>query len=423
MNKLKYLFYKDFLLLIRDVAGLLLMFLMPVILVVLMTLLQDSTLNVVKDTHVPLLLVNNDKGELGKIIEEEITRTGIFDVTGLVKGRKPGLEELEKEVASSHYMMGIYIPENTTESIRANVAEYVLAAFSGEEEMPPIKKVDLTVFIDPTTKTSFFTAVTSTLQEKAQKVQFEFILSQMTEQVNNMSPIPFNTKGFTGDQVNIEIRNARLEGKDIVPNSVQHNVPAWSLFAIFFIVVSLAGSIIREREGGSFSRLLTMPCSYTEYLLSKALVFTLVALIQFAIMLLMGMYVLPYFGLESLNPGTSFPALFILALSCAFAAIGYGIAIGNLARTDQQSSVFGAISVVIMAAVGGVWVPSFLMSDVMKNISLLSPMHWGLSGFYDIFLRDAGVVAILPESAALFGFGAVCFALAVGYNHKYRIDI
>jgi ABC-2 type transport system permease protein len=148
-----------------------------------------------------------------------------------------------------------------------------------------------------------------------------------------------------------------------------------------------------------------------------------VALIQFAIMLLMGMYVLPYFGLESLNPGTSFPALFILALSCAFAAIGYGIAIGNLARTDQQSSVFGAISVVIMAAVGGVWVPSFLMSDVMKNISLLSPMHWGLSGFYDIFLRDAGVVAILPESAALFGFGAVCFALAVGYNHKYRIDI
>lgn len=101
MNKLKYLLYKDFLLLIRDVAGLLLMFLMPVILVVLMTLLQDSTLNVVKDTHVPLLLVNNDKGELGKIIEEEITRTGIFDVTGLVKGRKPGLEELEKEVASS----------------------------------------------------------------------------------------------------------------------------------------------------------------------------------------------------------------------------------------------------------------------------------------------------------------------------------
>jgi hypothetical protein len=48
--------------------------------IVLMTLLQDSTLNVVKDTHVPLLLVNNDKGELGKIIEEEITRTGIFDV-------------------------------------------------------------------------------------------------------------------------------------------------------------------------------------------------------------------------------------------------------------------------------------------------------------------------------------------------------
>ncbi|HBG54088.1 MAG TPA: ABC transporter permease, partial [Rikenellaceae bacterium] len=43
MRKFRFLLYKDYLLLKRDTAGLLLMFLMPAILVVLMALLQDST--------------------------------------------------------------------------------------------------------------------------------------------------------------------------------------------------------------------------------------------------------------------------------------------------------------------------------------------------------------------------------------------
>ncbi len=76
-----------------------------------------------------------------------------------------------------------------------------------------------------------------------------------------------------------------------------------------------------------------------------------------------------------------------------------------------------------MAAIGGIWVPVFLMSDMMQKISLLSPMRWGISAFYDIFLRNAGVVSILPESAALLLFGILSFIIAVTYNHKYRVDI
>lgn len=423
MSKLKYLLYKDLLLLVRDIAGMLLMFLMPVVLVILMSLLQDSTLNSVRDAKVPILLVNKDTGELGKAVESEIFRTGIFDVSKDVDGVVPSIDQLEKAIASSRFVLGIYIPENTTDDIRLNVAKYVSAAFNGVETTAEHIPVDFTVYIDPTTKSSFNSTVMSTLKEKAQKIQFEYIMKEITKQVNLLSPVPISSNSFSGDQVRIEVKSAHLEGNDIVPNSVQHNVPAWSLFAIFFIVISLSGSIIKEREEGSFSRLLTMPCSYTEYLLSKAIIYTIVAMLQFAIMLLIGVYLLPYFGLESLNLGSSFVALGLLALSSAFAAIGYGIAIGNIARTYQQSSVFGSMSVVIMAAIGGVWIPLFLMSETMRTISLLSPMHWGISGFYDIFLKDAGMMAILPESAALLMFGALCFIIAVAYNHKYRMDI
>lgn len=423
MSKFRYLLYKDLLLLVRDIAGLLLMFLMPVLLVILMSTLQESTLNVVNDVHVSLLLVNKDKGELGAAIDKEISGSGIFDITREIDGHSPSREEVEKAVASSNFLLGIYLPSDATEKIKSNVQKYVVCAFNGIETLPAQDSVDLSIFIDPTARASFHTVIMSTLKEKAQKVQFEYILREITTEVNKLSPIPVSINQFSGDQVSIKSKFAKLEGNKIVPNSVQHNVPAWTLFAIFFIVISLSGSIIQEREEGSFTRLLTMPCSYSEYLLSKAIVYIIVALLQFTVMLFIGVYILPLFGLESLKLGSSFIALFALALSAAIAAIGFGIAIGNVAVTNQQSAVFGSISVVIMAAVGGIWVPMFLMSETMQTISKLSPMNWGLSGFYGLFLRNEGLKAVLPECFALSLFGVICFYFAVLYNRRHRLNL
>ena len=181
----------------------------------------------------------------------------------------------------------------------------MVTAFSGAEELPALDSVEFVIFVDPTTKVSFYSYIVSTLKERTQKIEFEYILKEVTKQVNNISPIPISSAGFSGDQVVVDIRSARLLGKNMVPNPVQHNVPAWSLFAVFFIIISLSGSIIRNGKKEAFSRLLTMPCSYTEYLLSKAVVFLVVTLLQFGLMLLIGIFVLPWFGLESLNLGSS----------------------------------------------------------------------------------------------------------------------
>ncbi|MDD4920564.1 MAG: ABC transporter permease [Bacteroidales bacterium] len=423
MRKFRFLLYKDYLLLKRDTAGLLLMFLMPAILVVLMALLQDSTYKSLTEASVPLLLVNRDQGELGEAIDKQIAASSIFKIDRKINEAIPTLEELEQEVASGNYTLGIYIPENTTESIRKNVARYVLAAFSGTMEKPSPDMVNFVIFIDPTTKISFYTALMSTLKERTQKIEFEYVLNEISRQVNEFSPIPISTDGFSTEQVHIDIRDARLEGRDLNPNPVQHNVPSWTLFAVFFIVISLSGSIIRERQDGSFSRMMTMPCSYTEYLLSKAVVFTIISLIQCVLMLLIGVYLLPLFGMESLNLGTSPAALILLALSAAVAAIGYGIAIGNIANTIHQSAIFGAISVVIMAAIGGAWIPTSIMTEPMRSLSRISPIYWGLSGFMDVFMLNAGVKAVLKECGVMLLFGLVCFAVAVMFNYRRRLDV
>ena len=110
----------------------------------------------------------------------------------------------------------------------------------------------------------------------------------------------------------------------------------------------------------------------------------------------------------------------IVALFSGLAAIGFGILLGTIAKTQEQSAPFGATSVVILAAIGGVWVPVFAMPKIMQYVSHISPMNWGLNAFYDVLLRNGGIVEILPEINLLLLFFIITITIAIGYDKKKR---
>lgn len=420
MRKLKALIYKDTLLLLRDFPGLAMMFLMPLALVVLMAYLQDSTFNSINEHKIPLLILNQDRDSLGDAIERSVSQAGIFEVDSLENGQPLTIESLERAVARGDYQIGIVIPQNTTESIRSRVRQSVMGAFGGEADTI-ISSDSISIFVDPTTKNSFKSTILSSIREYAASLQTDFVLREVVLEVNTVVPVPIGDIDIPKDMVLLKEQYARLDQGRIIPNSVQHNVPAWGMFAVFFIVISLAGNIIKEREDGSFTRLLTMPCPSWLYLVAKAIVYLVVCLLQLTLMFLMGIYVLPRLSLPSLALGQSISALVLMSISASLAAIGYGIAIGKVATSNQQASVFGAISVVIMAAVGGVWIPVFVMPEVMQIVSHISPLNWGLSGFYDIFVRDGGLESVWPESCTLLLFAALCLGVALYYGRRKSI--
>jgi len=134
--------------------------------------------------------------------------------------------------------------------------------------------------------------------------------------------------------------------------------------------------------------------------------------------MLMGIYLFPYLKLPALTVEGNLGVLAILASVTSLAAIGYGISIGTIARTHTQASVFASISVVILAALGGVWVPVFIMPPFLREISVASPLNWGLNGFYDVFIRSASFTEILPNIAGLLLFSIACIAVAVFYKKR-----
>ena len=78
--------------------------------------------------------------------------------------------------------------------------------------------------------------------------------------------------------------------------------------------------------------------------------------------------------------------------------------IGSVSKTQEQSNGIGAISIIIFAAIGGIWVPTFVMPDYMQSLSNLSPLQWCLKGFYILFLKGGNWSDLFRIILFLFAF-------------------
>ena len=77
-----------------------------------------------------------------------------------------------------------------------------------------------------------------------------------------------------------------------------------------------------------------------------------------------------------------------MSAAVSLAALGYALLISSITRTTEQASLLGGAGNLILAAIGGIMVPKFVMPEAMQHLTNVSPMAWGLEGFLDVLLRD-----------------------------------
>ena len=419
MHKLWASTYKEFLLLTRDIGGIAILFIMPLVLIVTITIIQDSTFKTVNESKIPILLVDNDKGNISETILKGLQESNSFEV--ILKEKEAIVKEL---VFKGDYQLAIVIPENLSADLNKKVTqnvEGILAKFGLEEDTERPKKIEIlkkevNLYFDPATQLTFKSSVKNGIDQMISKIETQSIYKSFQEQISDdESEVVFDTDNF----ISFKEIMPKVDGeKELIPNSVQHNVPAWTLFAIFFIIVPLSINIVKEKSQGTFVRLRTNPVSYSTVLGGKTLVYLMVCVIQFVLMLLIGVYLFPSLGLPVLDISGRIGLLFVVTIFAGLAAIGLGLLLGTVAKTQEQSAPFGATFVVILAAMGGVWVPVFAMPKMMQVLSNFSPMNWGLNAYYDVFLRNSGFLEIVPEITSLFLFFIATTIISIIYNEK-----
>jgi ABC-2 type transport system permease protein len=198
------------------------------------------------------------------------------------------------------------------------------------------------------------------------------------------------------------------------PTAVQQNVPAWLVFGMFFVVASLAGLFVQERSSGALARLQSLGVPRSMLIASKALPYLGVNALQAALMLAVGVWLMPRIGGDALSlAGIDWAALCLALAAVSAAAVSLALVLACLVRTHTQATAVGPILNVLMAAVGGIMVPKFVMPAFMQRLADWSPMNWGLEALLTVLLRGGDAAATLPHVARLVGFAAAMLLLAL----------
>jgi ABC-2 type transport system permease protein len=438
MTRLPATIIKELLLLSRDRAGLLVLFLMPAVLVIVVSLVQENILKVTGETAIRVLLVDQDRKLLGQVIENQLQQSESIEITKELSGRAVDEKTARAAVGDGDFQFAVVIPAGATEAAQKRVNRQIVSAFDPADaaagsngDMPRV-----TVLFDPLVQGTFRASVTNALHIILLTLEIEMkaravseIFPQQLAQIlpKAMGPQGTATGGKALPAMNPEWGRRRLLGIESLqaarggvvkrPSSVQQNVPAWALFGMFFIVVPMGGSLIREKQEGTLLRVMSLPVSYLTILAGKICAYVLVCCIQFTLILAVGKVVLPLLGAPELEIGAAPSAIAVVVASAALAAAGYGILLGTIARTYEQASMFGAVSVVIAAAIGGIMVPVYAMPKLMQQISRFSPLAWGQNALVDLFARNGSAQSVFPQISLLLFFFAGTVLLSWFFIH------
>jgi ABC-2 type transport system permease protein len=188
------------------------------------------------------------------------------------------------------------------------------------------------------------------------------------------------------------------------------------------IVITIIGTwltalvVSREWERGTMEALMATPVTMLEFVMSKLIPYFLLALVSMGISTLIAVFV---FGVPF--RGSIFA---LLALTSAFLvpALGQGLFISSAFRNQ-----FVASQVALLSG----FLPAFLLSGFIFEISSmpwpiriiarLVPARYLIPSLQTIFMAGDLWSLILPNIAALLGFGAIFFALTWRLTRK-RLD-
>ncbi|WP_303903322.1 ABC transporter permease [Thiohalomonas denitrificans] len=389
MPPLAALLKKELLLLGKDRHGLLVLFVMPAVFILIMSMAMQDTLGDQR-TAVQALIASHDQGELANALHERLSELDGFAFTAVERD----VAEIRKQLSRDEYKFAILIPEGWTESAETRLRN----GAPGQEE------VSLEILLAPSVQPQLKELVAASVGGIVSRMTAERMVSAIGASMD--TDIAF---------IKPSIRQQYIYGEhsaSLIPTAVQQSVPAWLVFSMFFVVIPISTAYIIERQQGSLMRLRVINISPHLMLTTKVVPYYLVNQVQMVLMILVGIYVVPLLGGDRLEMADSVFGLLIISSGTSIAAIGFALLISVFARTTVQATTLGGISNIIFAALGGIMVPKFIMPPAMQAVAVISPMSWGMEGFLDIFLRHGSWKDVLPEAGGLVLFGGVSLALA-----------
>jgi len=416
MNQILALILKEGKVLARDRQALALLFAMPIFFILVMNFALEGVFEAGgKSRPVEVLVVNGDQGALGRRILEDLQKVeGLVLVQTTADGSPLSRDKADSLISQGKYPLALLIPP-----------DFSKLALSPSETNPENRAV--VAFIhDPAMNARLLSGIKGAIREVILRRSFTARMAHRLKEAlgplalqSPMGLTPFpgllnSLKDLEGDRAGEGRGPSAVLFQSLSPQGLQasrhptvseQNIPAYTIFGVFFIVLTLASSFFQEKRDGTFQRLLAAPISNAILLLGKLLPYYFVNLIQIALMFTVGVI---FFKMGLGNP----LALAMVSLAVALAANGLGLFVAAVGKTEAQIGALSVFLAITLSALGGMMVPTFVMPEFMRVLSYFTPHAWALSGYQDVIVRGLGAKQVLPETGMLLVFAGLFFGLA-----------
>ncbi len=199
-------------------------------------------------------------------------------------------------------------------------------------------------------------------------------------------------------------------------NSAKFLVPGLiGLLLMLSAVIVTSLSIVREKERQTIEQIMVSPLRPEELILGKTLPYVLIGFVTMVLILLLGYY------LFDVVIAGSFALLGLTTLMFLFAALGMGVLISSVTRSQQTAFQIAILSSLLPSLIlSGFIFPIKNMPLVIQGLTLIVIPRYFVTALREIILKDASFQVIAPHLAAMFVLGILYNVLAA---HKTRKTI
>ncbi|WP_062049003.1 ABC transporter permease [Bacillus sp. JCM 19034] len=195
-------------------------------------------------------------------------------------------------------------------------------------------------------------------------------------------------------------------------NEVERNqvilsiVPGYTIMFIFFIMISMTESFIKDRNIGMVARMASTPLPSYSYLMGKWVSYMYIVMLQILI--------LNVFGKVVYDVPLEQPIfLLIIFIALTFTVTGLGLALAIIVRTNNMGIALTQVIALGGAVLSGLWMPIDMMPKFIQTISLFLPQYWGHQSVQKAMEGTLQIGEFMQTIVILFGYGIIAFVLAL----------
>lgn len=409
---------KDIRIFLRDIKGLLLTFLLPIVLITLFGLAFGGLArNSDKDRPANIYVADLDSSAASIQTIQKLDSLDEISLTPI------SLEAGKENVMNGNRLAMLVFYQGFGDSIESGGAEPVELFYDDARELEAslIQYALISNLMEIMGSQSIRKKIMKSVNQRFPDIDSsimanieEEIALQFTPASNNEDTLSATTT--IGSQIG-SLKVSPLARKKSIDWALIQSFAGTAVMMLLFGVAAIGSSLLGEREEGTLKRLLYAPMNPLQILFGKMLYSMLLATIQLIVMLAFTVWVL---GLE-INGNLFY--VFLLIIITAYACASFGVFIASISGSRKQAESLATIVILIMSAIGGSMIPLFFMPPFMRKMAVVSINYWSIQGFFDVLGRNAGFMDIALSIAMLLLIGTAMTVVSAFFfrKHIYKI--